>query len=224
MQAMIPRHLKLLEKLLFALPGEPMLVSEFDGFLAGILVCPDLIMPGEWLPIVWGADEDDPPVFATEQQARKITELIMEHYNSIARALRRGRGEYAAIFDFDPRNDETLWEIWIDGFARAMDLRPESWAAIPVTDADARAALAGMVALIEISARESPRPQEEIDDLVRTAHDLIPGWVEDLHAWRISQNFAAQPMPAMPKVGKVGRNDSCPCGSGKKYKKCCGQN
>jgi len=23
--------------------------------------------------------------------------------------------------------------------------------------------------------------------------------------------------------GKVGRNDPCPCGSGKKYKKCCGQ-
>ena len=23
---------------------------------------------------------------------------------------------------------------------------------------------------------------------------------------------------------KVGRNDACPCGSGKKYKKCCGQN
>jgi uncharacterized protein YecA (UPF0149 family) len=22
---------------------------------------------------------------------------------------------------------------------------------------------------------------------------------------------------------KVGRNDPCPCGSGKKYKKCCGQ-
>ncbi|PWB88429.1 YecA family protein, partial [Methylocystis sp. MitZ-2018] len=23
---------------------------------------------------------------------------------------------------------------------------------------------------------------------------------------------------------KVGRNDPCPCGSGKKYKKCCGLN
>jgi len=26
------------------------------------------------------------------------------------------------------------------------------------------------------------------------------------------------------KTGKVGRNDPCPCGSGKKYKKCCGAN
>jgi len=26
------------------------------------------------------------------------------------------------------------------------------------------------------------------------------------------------------KVQKVGRNDPCPCGSGKKYKYCCGRN
>ena len=26
------------------------------------------------------------------------------------------------------------------------------------------------------------------------------------------------------KVIKVGRNDPCPCGSGKKYKNCCGKN
>ncbi|MBR6914862.1 MAG: SEC-C domain-containing protein [Clostridia bacterium] len=26
----------------------------------------------------------------------------------------------------------------------------------------------------------------------------------------------------MNKGAKVGRNDPCPCGSGKKYKKCCG--
>ena len=39
-------------------------------------------------------------------------------------------------------------------------------------------------------------------------------------------------MPEMPSKGKtivrdtpkIGRNDPCPCGSGKKYKKCCGKN
>ncbi len=30
--------------------------------------------------------------------------------------------------------------------------------------------------------------------------------------------------PAEPSAPKVGRNDPCPCGSGKKYKRCCGQN
>ena len=31
-----------------------------------------------------------------------------------------------------------------------------------------------------------------------------------------------RPMPARREGQKVGRNDPCPCGSGKKYKKCCG--
>jgi len=34
----------------------------------------------------------------------------------------------------------------------------------------------------------------------------------------------AKPKPVVNKEKKVGRNDLCPCGSGKKYKKCCGQN
>jgi preprotein translocase subunit SecA len=33
---------------------------------------------------------------------------------------------------------------------------------------------------------------------------------------------AAAPAVAAPRA-KVGRNDPCPCGSGKKYKRCCGQ-
>jgi hypothetical protein len=31
------------------------------------------------------------------------------------------------------------------------------------------------------------------------------------------------PVPFQRPGGKIGRNDPCPCGSGRKYKKCCGQ-
>ena len=30
--------------------------------------------------------------------------------------------------------------------------------------------------------------------------------------------------PVKREDNKVGRNDPCPCGSGKKFKKCCGKN
>ena len=33
----------------------------------------------------------------------------------------------------------------------------------------------------------------------------------------------ARPKVEQRRVKKVGRNDPCPCGSGKKYKKCCGK-
>ena len=34
----------------------------------------------------------------------------------------------------------------------------------------------------------------------------------------------AKRKPVVNKDKKVGRNDPCPCGSGKKYKYCCGMN
>ena len=49
--------------------------------------------------------------------------------------------------------------------------------------------------------------------------DLQPDEQEDLSALEILQNW---PKPVAAEK-KVGRNESCPCGSGKKYKKCCGQ-
>ncbi len=221
----IPRHLKLLEKKLARLPidSDAMLVSELDGFLAGILVCPDLIMPSEWLPLVWGSDEDEAPVFENARQAEQLIGLVMEHYNTTAQDLQSGR--YAPVFEVDARHDETLWELWIEGFGVAMQLRPDSWAAILQGDEEARMALSGLLMLIDIAQAESDLPEPEVQDLTEMAPDLIPVWVECLNAWRASQHPASQPaMPPAPTVAKVGRNDPCPCGSGKKYKKCCGLN
>ena len=58
----------------------------------------------------------------------------------------------------------------------------------------------------------------QIAALVNAAPDLIPAWVETLHARH--HDAGAQPVPS--RSGKVGRNGPCPCGSGRKYKKCRG--
>ena len=39
--------------------------------------------------------------------------------------------------------------------------------------------------------------------------------------WHFSDGVMVKPKPIT--VTKVGRNDPCPCGSGQKYKKCCGK-
>ena len=42
---------------------------------------------------------------------------------------------------------------------------------------------------------------------------------------RRKQNIARmRALANEPKQSKIGRNDPCPCGSGKKYKNCCGKN
>ena len=220
----ISRRLKLLEKKLASLPADSdaMLVSELDGFLAGILVCPDLIMPGEWLPLVWGGDEDAEPVFENAHQAEQLVGLVMEHYNATAHDLQSGR--YAPVFEVDTRHDDELWELWIEGFEIAMQLRPESWGVLLQSDEDTRTALAGLITLTRINQGDSGLPEDGIKELTEKAPDLIAAWVEILNAWRVSQHLAPQPAPPAPSFGKVGRNDPCPCGSGKKYKKCCGLN
>ncbi len=63
----------------------------------------------------------------------------------------------------------------------------------------------------------------EAQDLVDEAPDFIPEWVAELYRWRIlnetEMRRRRRPRPAVST--KVGRNEPCPCGSGKKYKKCC---
>ena len=51
-------------------------------------------------------------------------------------------------------------------------------------------------------------------------HRFIENAVSEMEQWAC---FDAPKQPRLAeKKGKVGRNDPCPCGSGKKYKRCCG--
>ena len=48
-------------------------IEELDGFIAGLLACPELIMPGDWLPLVWHEDSaDQQPVFEHLDHANRV--------------------------------------------------------------------------------------------------------------------------------------------------------
>ena len=64
-------------------PPECMLLSDLDGFLTGIAIGPEVVMPSEWLPHVWGGEE---PVFDDPAQASAILGTIMGRYRPAARA------------------------------------------------------------------------------------------------------------------------------------------
>ena len=216
---MLSRKLRQLDDFLLsdAVGDDAMLLSELDGFLAGVIVCPEMIMPSEWMPVIWGDDEG--PVFDDMEQAQAISGLILGHYNDISRQLDQGR--YRPIFDFD--TDETiLWEIWIEGFAEAMRLRPEAWLAwAQDDDAELQRAWFVLGRLGELATNPNDIEPLDIDEeLGELAPDLIPSHVEILHKARLSKASKNGPRPSAFAV-KVGRNDPCPCGSGKKFKKCC---
>ncbi len=68
------------------------------------------------------------------------------------------------------------------------------------------------------------RMTQEDAPATRVAHQAMPEWQEsrggDLDVAG-ARPAAARPEPRTADGQKVGRNDPCPCGSGKKYKKCC---
>ena len=69
-----------LSALLHALPVEnvPMTLSELDGYVTGILACPDMIMPSDWLPHVWG--ETGEANFPDMKIADETIGAVMGHY------------------------------------------------------------------------------------------------------------------------------------------------
>ncbi|WP_449537965.1 YecA family protein [Ferdinandcohnia sp. Marseille-Q9671] len=82
-------------------------------------------------------------------------------------------------------------------------------------------------ALPEIEAHmESPYEGANLVDIEQVAYSyytIIGEHHPHLVTWRreaMSKEMNDQPVQ---KEQKVGRNDPCPCGSGKKYKKCCGK-
>lgn len=218
----IPSRLRRLDDALADLPlDDPMLLSELDGFLTGILVCPEQIMPVEWLQNIWGSDEGGIAPFEDPADGRWFVDAVMARCNEIARDFARGKPQ--PIFDVDERNGDVLWEVWIDGFAQAMELRPDSWAA-PVASGGQGAADAvlRLSTLIAVARNESTLDSIEINALQDHAEaDLVAAIVE-LHAARGRNGTTPFPEAGDTRSIKVGRNEPCRCGSGKKFKRCCG--
>ncbi|MEM7376308.1 MAG: YchJ family protein [Pseudomonadota bacterium] len=55
----------------------------------------------------------------------------------------------------------------------------------------------------------------------RQAHHELAEFEKHEGAWFFKDAVAPSTAPVRRSAPKVGRNDPCPCGSGKKYKKCC---
>ena len=54
-------------------------------------------------------------------------------------------------------------------------------------------------------------------------HHEVSQFVKERSGWKFADGELVKDAPIVREEPKVGRNDPCPCGSGKKYKKCCGK-
>jgi uncharacterized protein len=189
-------------------------VSEPDGFFAALACAPDTILPSRWLPAIWGG-EDQSPTWPNEEEVGAFTHAVFALYNQVMQGM--NEDVYEALFlehDVDGKS-WTIVDEWCAGFLRGMN----PWG--PLGDDDAAMAEEciqpvrlfatedGFTRLESLSEAEVMEQQELIEPAIR----------------RLFQHFLAQrrqaATPYIRQGNKVGRNDPCPCGSGKKYKRCC---
>jgi uncharacterized protein len=216
-----PVDLEALDRFLMsdASPEDCMQLSDLDGFLTGIAIGPELIVPSEWLPAVWGGDE---PAFESIEQAQTVIGTIMGRYNEILRALSTDPETYAPLFWEGP-DGEVIAADWAEGFVDAVRLRPEAWRPL-LEDREALVMLMPILALCGDAEGGSPLEldPEEDADLLAQAPELIPACVAGIDGFWKERRGRPKAGPGRAKSAKVGRNDPCPCGSGRKHKRCCG--
>jgi uncharacterized protein len=217
----LPSRLRRLDDALADLPlDEPMLLTELDGFLTGVLLCPEPIPQAEWLQGVWGIDDGSAPPFEDPLDVQWFVDAITARCTEIVRDLSRGKPQ--PLFDIDERNGDVLWELWIDGFAEAMALRPAIWATLAAGEDDVADALAQVSVLIGIARNDTSLDSLAINDLEVRAHTDLVDLIARLHGAGMRAGSAALAMPIKTIPTRIGRNDPCRCGSGKKSKRCCG--
>ncbi|MCL1824792.1 MAG: UPF0149 family protein [Betaproteobacteria bacterium] len=208
-----------------AVPEDCMDLEMLDGFLAGVLLSPEMIERESWLPEVWSAYGETN--FGTGNTVQRAIHLVLAYYNEIATTLgRENRDERWEPFCFATEEGSDKLKIgdeWINGFMQGLDLWPDDWQeSFPDEVADDV-----QNALLRITAPWENEEADTADDETRL------GWLEAageavngiFARWRAIGLPAPQPIkletsPSSPS--EAGRNDPCPCGSGKKYKKCCG--
>lgn len=200
---------------------EGMAMDSLHGFLTAIVIGPVMVPFSEWLPHVWGKTSESGPTFKTPKECERITGLIARFMNEIAITMEVAPKEFEPLFcEHEWEGHRVLdGEAWAWGFWEGMQMRAEAWEPIWTSN------LADMMRPIYLLGAEEIEEEEMllVDTPMKT-HKLtvemeaaIPHVMQYWAPLRTSGVETVQ--RATPKVG---RNDDCPCGSGKKFKKCCG--
>jgi uncharacterized protein len=208
---------------------ETLTIEGLDGYLTAMAIGPTTVPPSFWLPGVWGPSENDTPAFETMDQAQHILGLILRNMNGIITCLEDDPDAFEPVFGFvnlDDRGTEFIdGEAWAVGFMQGLMLVRADWQAL----FDSEQGRQWLTPIRLMGARDLTPEEEELIGTPEQDEALtkqIPASIAAIYRFWLpyrqavhEQKLAAAVQRTAPKVG---RNDPCPCGSGKKFKKCCG--
>lgn len=190
-------------------------LSYANGLMTAVIAGPEPVSPSEWLPWIvdLSSDEQD------KEEIQLATSLMMIQYNEIVDAL-ASKDKIYEPFYWSDRGGRVITSDWAEGFMAGVHLRYDAWA--PLLKGEDRS-LVGILGILqqdeEMEARMTAAGFDPEKALVR-ARSEAPQVVSSLYE-RLAKRKSADAAPTRQAEKKAGRNDPCPCGSGKKYKKCC---
>ena len=172
-----------------------------QGLLAAVASAPEPIPVEKWMREVLG----EAHLFTEAEEKADITGLLARFADDTVRQLNEAEG-----FDFILYGEEEDLSAWAEGYLAGVDLAEPPWEEA----ADAEDIDAMLFPFLVLTG--------EVDE-----KEMLPEIREGLadHLLDVRRHWFEQSIPPTVKreTPKVGRNDPCPCGSGKKYKSCHGK-
>jgi uncharacterized protein len=215
-------------------PLTPLDVLMLDGYLAGVLVQPRVVSVEEWLPPVFDFERRALPDNVDAVWLARTKSLIERRRDALNAGISEDGFFDPVIVDVDQLPPVSEYEQaqspvsralmpWSAGFQWAQECFPD----LEDTADDAvGAALARIYRHLPAHNDEDKElaamldREQPLKDLDEGLEDLVSATVE-LWDLTVKRRFAVATIRR--DTPKVGRNDPCPCGSGKKYKACHGQ-
>jgi len=241
-----------LDELLAATPKPlaPLDASMLDGYLCGVIVQPRLIEVDEWLPNIFDYDGGLLPTEVDTVWFERLRDLVVRRHGALNRQIVEDSWFDPVVLDLDesaaepeaPPADESAEDKadresyealslvsrtlmpWVAGFQHAALCFPE----LSESQDDAvHAAMARLYRHLPADTAEEKEvvatldreyPLKDLDDAIE---ELVVS-VADIADLTEAERYRVETMRR--EAPKLGRNDPCHCGSGKKYKQCHGAN
>jgi len=207
------------------------------GFITAVASSPEQIKPSEWIKQLLNGENKNPQ-FDSEQQAKNFSANLVAWWSRCITIFdHEGTIELPAKLALTPNGkaNKALIEF-STGYLKGYQWLSTTWQAmLPKDNLDAIRSLAVLNAILarfideKSVAKTQPDLLKQLPDMAGCLK-VLPSLIsaigmlgKDLSTLQDDSNNAGHiiPSPAKNTTRSIGRNDLCPCGSGKKFKKCC---
>jgi yecA family protein len=196
---------------------------QIQGLLYAMACSPEPIKPAEWFELIWLSDE---PQFDDAGEAKTFYRLLLELSQDIGEAARQER--YRPAIAVGGTCSVAALVGWCDGFLTGHQYLENLWiVALDTLDDDnlyeqvaatldwAAAFIGGDIVDLSVEDNDEGLLAAclQFQQMLGEYYSVHRQWTAEEGYWDAEQSFAA--------MRAVGRDETCPCGSGRTFGRCC---